>query len=269
MNRIPFKIRKEFERTEQQWDFLGIPRSTHAGYKTMKWRGGDSLENFEKNKPAGWTKDSISYDHNSHGYRSIDFVADDNFSVASFGCSFTYGTGVPIEYTWPEIFCKSLQDQLCSPVNNFNFGWPATSADRICRMVVKSIPILKPNLVLILLPDRNRCEKYGDDGYTRRLVPSNELWADYYAAWANDYDSKNNFLKNFVFIKTILELHDIPWLFATWDQYMTPLMLKKTKFVDGHRFFPDDFARDGSHPSVKAYTHLAKSFLEKYNQLYT
>ena len=95
------------------WSGVGIPITHFTGTQSMKWSGADSLENFKKNKPHGWTEDSIDYSFNSHGYRSVEFVdksqRDDTFTVASFGCSNTFGVGVNVSDTWPELFkIKSL-----------------------------------------------------------------------------------------------------------------------------------------------------------------
>lgn len=266
----PFSIRRRVEKTDQHWGVgQSIPRTTRANIKSTHWHGTDSLEAFEKNKPAGWTEDSISYAVNKQGYRSMEFVDDGNFTVASYGCSMTMGVGVPVEYTWPEIFCKLLQKQTGNIVNNFNLGWGGSSTDHICRTLFCAVPVLKPNLVLMYLPDMYRRETYDSEGYATRMIPTNKVHAEYYEKYANHHEAKNNFLKNLMFMKTVLELHGIPWLFATWDQDMKKEVFKEKTYVDGHRYFNDDWARDCSHPSIKSYTYLASSFLKKYNELYT
>ena len=50
--------------------------------------------------------EKIPYDINDHGYRSEEFKK--NNQVLVLGCSQTYGSGLPNEFTWPDIFCKSI-----------------------------------------------------------------------------------------------------------------------------------------------------------------
>lgn len=266
----PLHTRRIVEKTDQHWGVgASIPRTTHANVAPVHWHGTDSLENFEKNKPKGWTKESITYVTNSHGYRSQEFIDDNNFTVASYGDSRTWGTGSPIEHTWPEIYRNLLQNLTGAPINNFNFGRGGVSMDNICRTVFCTVPVVKPNLALLYLPNMNRREIYDDDGYAIMVNPMNKDYTTYYEEYVNYHESKNNFLKNLMFMKTVFELHEVPWLFATWDQDIKKEVCNEVNYVDGHRLFDNDLARDCSHPSIKAYTHLANSFLEKYKKLYS
>jgi hypothetical protein len=53
----------------------------------------------------------VEYGINSYGYRSDEFDKDNEVLV--LGCSQTYGAGMPNEFTWSEIFCKSINKK-CS-----------------------------------------------------------------------------------------------------------------------------------------------------------
>lgn len=256
------------EREQQNWGFSGVPRTRWAGRRPFLWRGTDSQKRFEKNKPIDWAEDSIKYISNEYGYRCIDFEDNDKFTTVSIGCSFTYGTGVTIEQTWPELFCNMLQKQNGESVNNYNIGWPASSSDRICRMLFTSVPELKPDLVLILFPNMHRREMYDEAGNADRISPSNDCDIEYYEKYDNYHEAKNNFLKNLMFIKTFMESKNISWIFSTWDEDMMNEMEGNENYAGRFQHFTDDWARDGAHPGVQAYTHLATLFLKKYNQLY-
>lgn len=78
------RILRRVEKTDQQWDFSGIPRTGRHSLPHSYWFGTDTEELFEKNKPDGWTKESVTYVTNSYGYRSMEFINDDKFTVASF-----------------------------------------------------------------------------------------------------------------------------------------------------------------------------------------
>ena len=50
------------------------------------------------------TPNSVTYTYNSHGFRTTEF--DDNPVGLALGCSFTEGTGVPVQASWPEVLAR-------------------------------------------------------------------------------------------------------------------------------------------------------------------
>jgi hypothetical protein len=65
--------------------------------------------------------EEIDYKLNKHGYRSEEF--DKNNEVLVLGCSQTYGSGMPEELTWPDMFCKSIDkkySRLAMPGDSIN-----------------------------------------------------------------------------------------------------------------------------------------------------
>lgn len=64
-----------------------------------------------------YTDRPIEYIHNSHSFRDQEFPTDESINGA-FGCSFTFGTGLHQEETWPSI----LSDKLGKKVWNFGLG---------------------------------------------------------------------------------------------------------------------------------------------------
>jgi hypothetical protein len=65
--------------------------------------------------------EQIDYKLNEHGYRSKEFEKDNEILV--LGCSQTYGSGMPEELTWPDIFSKSIgkkYSRLAMPGDSIN-----------------------------------------------------------------------------------------------------------------------------------------------------
>ena len=63
----------------------------------------------------------VPYYINQHGYRSTEF--DKKNEVLVLGCSQTNGSGLPNEFTWPEIFSNSINkkySRLASPGDSIN-----------------------------------------------------------------------------------------------------------------------------------------------------
>ena len=78
--------------------------------KTVHWDTSDNKDAYAKNLQTpttyrrlqylGFLNTQIDYCYNSHGFRTAEF--DRSFDAVCFGCSFTMGTGVHSQDTWPE-----------------------------------------------------------------------------------------------------------------------------------------------------------------------
>lgn len=100
----------------------------------------------------GWDQPgAITYQFNSEGFRCEEFDAESDCLVA-LGCSFTIGIGLPIETVWPSLLGKKLNLKV------YNLAWGGISADTCFRLAEYWIPKLKPKLVVMLAPPRNRIE---------------------------------------------------------------------------------------------------------------
>lgn len=97
-------------------DLLHHQKTFHNGF-IGNWRvnstdlflGTDSLERYQSNlnsQPKTWAyRDmSISYMYNENGHRSsdLDSVTSSKYMLFT-GCSHTFGTGIPLEYTYPHL----------------------------------------------------------------------------------------------------------------------------------------------------------------------
>jgi len=87
----------------------------------------------------------VSYYINEHGYRSESFKK--NNEVLVLGCSQTYGSGLPNEFTWPEIFSNDT---------NKKYSRIAKPGDSINSQVYKAFKYFEeignPEIVIALFP---------------------------------------------------------------------------------------------------------------------
>jgi hypothetical protein len=136
----------------------------HFGIKyagqTLQWLPTDSEENFQKHiknqeyrdyfESKGWLEpNAITYCINSEGFRSEEF--DPQLpSMVSLGCSYTVGIGLPEHSTWPAIVSQKLKLQ------NYNLAWGGTSADTCFMLAEYWLPVLRPQLVVMAAPPKNR-----------------------------------------------------------------------------------------------------------------
>jgi hypothetical protein len=138
-------------------DLTPEPMVTH-------WNGLDSEQRYRANSndPVqrerlaqwGWLDRKIEYEINSWGFRSAGCreVEDiDGPSVVTLGCSFTYGTGLPYESTWPYLVSKQLGLDLV------NLGTPGHGLELNSHwLLTQGHRIKDPQFVIVLIPPPGR-----------------------------------------------------------------------------------------------------------------
>lgn len=133
----------------------------HAG-QTVEWMPTDTRENFEKLikdpqhreyfKQYGWLDPlAITYKINQEGFRCEEFV-DDVPCMIALGCSYTFGTGLPVEDLWSTIVGSALGLRV------YNLAWGGNSIDTCFRLARYWIPKLRPTVVMMLTPPMARIE---------------------------------------------------------------------------------------------------------------
>ena len=95
-----------------------------------------------------WEADQYThaYRSNSQGFRSAnEFNADDRrFKLAFVGDSFTFGTGVANDETFPSVVEKAAPDRI-----SWNFGMPGFGVDQVWLSARYQALPLKPDLVVV------------------------------------------------------------------------------------------------------------------------
>ena len=110
--------------------------------------------------------DRISYVSNSYGHRSDEFQRLDKskINVLFTGCSQTFGSGLPIEETWPAIVYRWMKtnhpDLDLGPYQALSFT--GGSIEKIVQNVFKYCHLFgNPNIIYFLAPDVDRQIGYG------------------------------------------------------------------------------------------------------------
>ena len=224
-----------------------------AAGQTRSWDTSDSQERFLKNlqDPIARQKlheleylhREIVYTFNSHGFRTQEF--DSDIDIVCFGCSFTMGTGVQVEDTWP------MQLQSLTGMQVANLGHAGSSNDTAFRFARHYLPQLRPRYAVWLQTDKHRLELIDESV----PVSLNILASDTSNPCAND-----------VFIKT--------WFGCDQNQDLNleknTLAFEKIceslaieyKIISRHSIVSDKCARDLSHPGPQVYKKLAKHVAE-------
>ena len=204
-------------------------------------------------------------DHNNYGFRceNIEEKTDNDLVIVSLGCSITYGVGVDVEDRWSDILCKKVQETTNLKVRNYNLALEGHSNDYCARMVFKTIENLKPDLYCFLFTFRNRLEWITqEEGKITQIIPGHD---SIFINVMNDGIAMYNFNKNYVLIKTLCELHNVPFIFGTCDPRIHMEMQHLPNYVG--KFNRDIKGIDGEHPSAEKQIELGKRFFNKYKEL--
>lgn len=168
-NDNPQYLRDIFRRAIFSSTFTGEWKKDPDGYYTADFMFPDSKNEFDKNfsdpiakeklirgnwaDEEGNVKTKIEYKINSHGFRTKHFDQMDR-PIVCFGCSFTYGVGLPEEYTWPGIVSKHFN----IPV--YNLGVPGMGLDVASMYATNWLidEIWRPRAICVLLPPPGRID---------------------------------------------------------------------------------------------------------------
>ena len=222
---------------------------TNLAGQTVLWDTSDSDKVFLYNlqfaerrsqlEKNGFLDQPITYQYNTHGFRNPEF--DTKIDVVCFGCSFTMGTGVHAEHTWP------AQLQQLTGLRVANLGHAGSSNDTAFRFAKYYLPYLKPKWAIWVQTDRHRLELLDDS------IPvclnilasdnSNPCTQDHFIkTWfASDENQQLNLEKNTRAFEHLCQQLSI-----------TSHVLPRSSVVS------DRQARDLKHPGSQVYEKLAK-----------
>ena len=114
------------------------------GYVTDFFSHGDSLHSTK------WMHPHFNYTINSHGCRGDEIPLETD--LAAFGCSFTFGLGLPNYMLWHDMLAKKLNTQCV------NFGQPACSIESIVDIFLIASKHVTIKKAIFLLPSINRLQ---------------------------------------------------------------------------------------------------------------
>jgi hypothetical protein len=240
------------------------------------------LTDFEKQLTADASKkgktdihkDDVSYYINNYGARgdwSIEEQKDDHLNIAVFGCSFTFGVGLPENKTWAAQFVQKLQ--VDKPVQLINLGYPGGSIAKNLKHFKYLTDIYKIDMAVFLLPTHWREEypEYYTSDYPvhyYNFIPNfaieyqKEKWEQYYS-YSTDGTRFYDMVKMISYIELIASVKNIETYYSSWDE-QTLNFIREHKLVKLHQILPyfkflenmlgphlsNKYARDGSHPGI-------------------
>lgn len=222
---------------------------SHLANQTVFWDTSDNQETYQKNlknskafeqlQRLNYVDYTIEYQFNSHGFRTQEFGK--KLDAVCFGCSFTMGTGVRHEHTWP------VQLSQLTGLQVANLGHAGSSNDTAYRMARHYLQFLQPKYAIWLQTDAHRIEIIDQSVNTVMNILASD---------------NNNLHANNLFIKT--------WMSSDINQQIN--LDKNTQafnylcdqasvipIILPHRDIAVlDLARDLQHPGPRSYQRLAE-----------
>jgi hypothetical protein len=180
------------------------------------------------------------YRFNSLGFRCAEFDKEARFRLFVCGCSYTFGTGLNEEETWPHLLARRLTADLGlrdTDLNLQNFSQGGASNDYVSRTIVAQCGRAKPDLAIAYFTHNQRTEfltakgaveigrwtlrlaaqgRAIDAGYSSQdALPSVDDLLDVATCYLATHDKVNAYLaglKNLLLAQYFFERHAIPFL---------------------------------------------------------
>ena len=165
--------------------------------KIRLWFPSDTEENWNHNinhpqgkvrlKESGWIKSGttdqpkeILYRINKNGYRHDHIIPTRIEHKCAFflGCSNMFGVGIHEKHTIPYLFQQRINQEE-QQFTCINFGQPGGSLDACTRVAMAWAPILKPQLICLLMPPGLRRELWKPPSMNDNMVDEGNTWLQY------------------------------------------------------------------------------------------
>lgn len=212
--------------------------------------------------------DNVTYSMNEFGFRSPDFKKDKSIFLFN-GCSFTFGTGILLEKTWPYLVSSEFKKE----AEYLNIGLPASGPDIQILNLHWAIDNFKIDKIFWYMSDPFRQVIHYNYGHYDFYVPNSK------SKFFNNHKTTENFinlsidLEKNIYIKTYWQLYSLFSKIADKkiDSYITcwiedfdnDIVELKTKFNIKNLGMLNsiDFARDNTHPGNLSHCEFSKKIL--------
>jgi hypothetical protein len=159
MNNFLFKdnISHLDERTIYDEDKKHLFYIDEDGYFISDWIASGNMAE-DKNVP-------VTYKINKDGFRSKHFQEFDKNkdSILFGGCSWTFGEGLPEEYSWTYLLKQKIEKQSNKELDLYNTAYMGSSIDLVIKNTMAFIRKYgKPNYIVLLFPDIARKTIYNN-----------------------------------------------------------------------------------------------------------
>jgi len=225
------------------------------------------------NKTTLYTLEDVVYDINDYGFRGDFDLGDTDTSVAFFGCSLTFGVGVPEADCFPTLIGKALN------ATPYNFGVPGSSFNRSARYFELMSQHKKFDYAIFLLPEISRLEfpKINETDLVVQDVGPNigtdeSYLRKIYSVLSDEYLEYNT-LKTVLLCTKIARENNTKIYFSSWSP-STYNLLYNFLGKDSEMLIPyfenlggkyentAEFSRDGRHPGASSHLQFCNKSID-------
>jgi hypothetical protein len=210
-----------------------------------------------------WPHTPFTYVVNQHGFRFEEIPAETDLAV--FGCSFTFGLGLPNEMLWHNILAKELN------ISCLNFGMCGSSIKSIIDVFLIVSKHIKIKKAIFLLPSIERSQVAKTHPLQDRVdyltaMPNqpSQLCNAYsidttkYFKYMPEEELQKDALEAIYLSEYVAQHRGIDAYYGSWDPN-TFALIKAVEFKNGVLLpqwwtpveFSDDKARDKMHPGPR------------------
>lgn len=277
LDRLKKRLRKEkhFNDLDGLWNNVCFD----GEIKTISdWYPVDTLEEYEKNiknkVKLEYGVNDIKYEINEHGYRTSKKInekilkKENQNIIACFGCSHTFGAGLPWEHVWTSVLNEKLGENWIVK----NYGINGAANDTISRTIYNYLNTETPKIICCFFPESIRMEAYDKDGlmyYSPSFINDIQTYHSYMNLMTEEYGDYL-FVKNFNFISAMCQANNVKFYWSTWCESVLKWNADKIKkFLNLNNYVRAEFlenelrARDNAHPGRLVNKRLGNGFYEK------
>lgn len=251
-----------------QSEFLRSPCVHRAG-TSIQWNPSDTYSQYNTVKDrVSYGPNDISYDFNNKGFRCDDFDLWEKYPyrIVFAGCSFTEGIGLPLEHTWAKIFHKKVCEKLGIEIPFWSVAKGGTGLDFLIRSLYNDCDILRPQIVISILPFLERRERWHDDDWAPCDGPLRNEMLGEMKLFLNERYITYQTEKNLIFLDLLLTKWDSLMLTmaAELEFDFQKISTSNIKYTDHYSTNIKDFARDGMHAGPLANAELSEVLFERF-----
>lgn len=261
------------------------------GYTYYKYLNDADQEGYEK-------KQDFDYRLNSDEFRSSNFskLSLDNFDILALGCSYTFGYGLPEEFTWASL----LKDKIGLKEKNtnlINLGSPGLGIDSIINNAISYIKQYGiPNAIVALFPDINRHMVYDSESKRYNTFTPGTLYLEHKKLMPTRTQRTIRYVPEDIIYSVVNQIrmfeelckgYGIRLLWTSWyggnekkiydgldfENYFcyqpfnaTPINALKNNIPKKYEHL-SEMARDNNHPGIAYNIHMAREFLKEWENV--
>ena len=153
-----------FSDIDNYYSHLITLRSMH----NVEWADYDVIENYKESTLAGpnpYGLHDISYKYNIDGFRCDDFNLTSELPILFMGCSFTEGTGLPINHIWANLLLERIKVHTGKNIPYWNTALSGASIDAMANGLYwfdRKFAVDLKYIVMLCPPFQRREYLYGD-----------------------------------------------------------------------------------------------------------